>query len=134
MRNGSRTCGTHILIWSLDSNSPLSKKHKELLEDTGNRIFASLVNLLELSIKKNLNKLPEFIPEIKEVAKQCSEIGFELLSISDEHIFAYQYLPLFSEHKDPFDRLLIATAKEEGFAIMTTDDKFHLYESLITLV
>ena len=125
---------THILVWTLDKNSPLSAKHKEMLEDVSNRVFASQINLMELSIKKNLKRLPEFVPDISEVAKQCLINGFEILAISNEHIFTYQHLPLFNEHRDPFDRFLIATAIKEDFVIMTTDEKFHLYSSLIKII
>ena len=38
---------THILVWTLDKNSPLSAKHKEILEDYSNRVFASQINLME---------------------------------------------------------------------------------------
>jgi len=125
---------TQILVWSFDVNSPLSEYHKTLLEDTSNRIIVSQISLMELAIKKNINKLPGFVPDIKAVANQLLTNGFELLKLTDEHIFEYQHLPLFAEHKDPFDRFLIAIAKQEGFTILTTDVKFQLYSSLIQLI
>ena len=57
---------TQILVWSFDINSPLTKPHKELLEDTSNRVFASYISLMELAIKKTLNKLPDFVPDVRE--------------------------------------------------------------------
>jgi PIN domain nuclease of toxin-antitoxin system len=125
---------TQILVWSFDVYSPLSTQHKDLLEDTSNRIFVSQISLMELAIKKSLNKLPDFVPDIKAIANQLLNNGFELLRLTDEHIFAYQYLPLFQEHKDPFDRFLIAIARQENFAIITTDIKFQLYSSLIQIL
>ena len=89
---------------------------------------------MELAIKKNINKLPDFVPDIRMVADQLLNNGFELLKLTDEHIFSYQNLPLFQEHKDPFDRFLIAIAKQENFTIVTTDIKFQLYSSLIRIV
>jgi len=125
---------TQILVWSFDINSPLSDHHKQLLEDTSNRIFVSQISLMELAIKKNINKLPHFIPDVKVVADQLISNGFELLKLKDEHIFEYQHLPLFAEHKDPFDRFLIAIAKHEKFIIITTDIKFQLYSSLVQTI
>jgi PIN domain nuclease of toxin-antitoxin system len=75
---------------------------------------------MELAIKKNLNKLPDFVPDIRMVTDQLLINGFELLRLTEEHIFSYQHLPLFAEHKDPFDRFLIAIAKQENFTILTT--------------
>ena len=125
---------TQILIWSFDINSPLSKYHKEILEDPSNTIFVSQISLMELAIKKNINKLPDFIPDIKEVIDQLLVNGFEPLKLTDGHITSYQNLPLFNEHKDPFDRFLIAIAKYETFIIMTTDIKFRLYSHLIQTI
>ena len=125
---------TQILIWSFDNNSPLSDTYKKLLEDTSNKIFVSQISLMELSIKKNINKLPKFIPDIEEIIQQIAVTGFEVLQLKDVHIVAYQYLPVFNEHRDPFDRFLIATAQAENLTIMTSDRKFDLYNSLIKII
>jgi PIN domain nuclease of toxin-antitoxin system len=125
---------TQILIWSFDVHSPLSRRHKDLLEDASNKIFVSQISLMELAIKKNINKLPGFLPDIRIVVDQLLNNGFELLKLTDEHIFSYQALPLFQEHKDPFDRFLIAIAKQENFTIVTTDAKFQFYSSLIQII
>ena len=74
---------TQILIWSFDVYSPLSKQHRALLEDNSNRVFVSQISLMELAIKKNINKLPEFIPDIKMVADQLLNNGFELVAIKE---------------------------------------------------
>lgn len=125
---------TQILIWSFDIYSPLTKQHKELLENTSNKIIVSQISLMELAIKRNINKLPDFVPDIKTVANQIITNGFELSKLTNEHIFSYQNLPLFPEHKDPFDRFLIAIAKQENFTIVTADPKFQLYSSLIKMI
>jgi len=125
---------TQILVWSFDVYSPLSKKHKALLEDVSNKIFVSQVSLMELAIKKSLNKLPEFVPDISVVRDQLLNNGFDLLKLKDEHIFAYQHLPFYKEHKDPFDRFLIATAQQENFTLVTTDAKFQMYTSLVEII
>ena len=125
---------TQILIWSLDVNSPLSRQHKEILENTDNRILVSQVSLMELAIKKNINKLPEFVPTIPIIVDQLLMNGFELLNLTNDHISALLDIPLVAEHKDPFDRFLIAIAKNEKLPIMTTDIKFKLYSSFVDIV
>lgn len=125
---------THILIWALDEQHRISNERKELLADYSNAVFASQISLMELVIKKSLNKLPDFLPTIEEALGRWLANGFEILPIKDEHIFAYQSLPLFSEHKDPFDRFLISTAKAEKMTIMTSDEKFNLYSSFVNIV
>jgi PIN domain nuclease of toxin-antitoxin system len=125
---------THILIWVLDEQNQLSKQRKELLEDYSNTVFLSQVSLMELVIKKSLNKLPDFVPDISEAANKWLANGYEILPIKNDHIFTYRSLPLFGEHKDPFDRFLISTAMFEQMDIMTSDEKFKWYSSLINIV
>ncbi|RYD89367.1 MAG: PIN domain-containing protein [Sphingobacteriales bacterium] len=43
-------------------------------------------------------------------------------------------MPLNESHRDPFDRLLIATALTENAAILTADEKFKLYTDVIQVV
>jgi len=88
---------------------------------------------MELVIKKSVGKLPDFLPDIVEVVKAWLNNGFEILPLSEKHIFSYQSIPLDPNHKDPFDRFLIAIAKEENFVIITEDSKFQLYNSIISL-
>jgi PIN domain nuclease of toxin-antitoxin system len=94
----------------------------------------SQISLMELAIKENINKLPDFVPDIRTVTDQLLNNGFELLPLKNEHIFSYQHLPLQQEHKDPLDRFLIAIAKQENFTIVTTDAKFLLYSPLIQII
>ncbi len=125
---------TQILVWSLDVNSPLSKTHRDILANAGNKIFTSYISLMELVIKKAIGKLPDFVPEIDEVAALWMKNGYEILPLTDNHIFTYKSIPLLEEHRDPFDRFIIATAKEENFVVMTVDKKFQLYTSIIQVI
>jgi len=53
------------------------------------------------------------------------ENGFELLSVKEDHIKRLETLPL--HHRDPFDRLLIATAISEQMTFVTSDKEFAQY-------
>jgi PIN domain nuclease of toxin-antitoxin system len=48
-----------------------------------------------------------------------------LLPILPRHVFRLERLPL--QHKDPFDRILVAQALEEGLAILTSDPQIAAY-------
>lgn len=125
---------TQIVVWSLDNNSPLSTKHRGLLADDEHMVYLSQISLMELAIKKAIGKIPGLILSIDEVANFWLQNGFEILPISNKHINCYQSVPYFDDHKVPFDRFIIATAKEENFVVMTSDKKFELYNSFIQIV
>lgn len=60
--------------------------------------------------------------------------GYEILPLSEKHIFSYAVVPFFQEHRDPFDRFIIAISKDENRVLMTEDSKFRLYTSFIELI
>lgn len=45
--------------------------------------------------------------------------NFSILPISESHIITYELVPLVDTHRDPFDRLIIATALSENLVILT---------------
>jgi len=51
--------------------------------------------------------------------------GFTILPIKTSHLTALELLPLI--HRDPFDRLLIATALVEQMTLITTDENIAKY-------
>ena len=51
--------------------------------------------------------------------------GFRLLPVTLEHVYALDSFPL--HHRDPFDRLLIAQAHQEGLILVTHDPQFSVY-------
>ena len=125
---------THILLWVLSDSPRLSASHKLLLQDTNNEKWVSQCSFMELAIKLKIGKLPDFVPNLEEVIRHTQADGFGLLPLRNEHIYAYQKVPLFPDHRDPFDRFIIATALSEKCTIVTADSKFKLYETLLDVV
>ncbi len=123
---------TQILIWTIISPNKLSEKIKTIL--TNNPIWISQVSLYEIAIKQKIGKLPEFTLTTEELIGQMSADGFHLLPIKNTHISAYESIPLFPEHRDPFDRLILATAMDEDFYVISADENFKLYVPLVRLI
>ncbi|WP_367282436.1 PIN domain-containing protein [Arcicella rosea] len=57
-----------------------------------------------------------------------------MIELNQHHSIQYQTIPLLPEHRDPFDRMLIAVAVHEDLAIISTDEKFKNYTSIINLI
>jgi PIN domain nuclease of toxin-antitoxin system len=125
---------TQILIWSLEDNRKLKESLRTLIENSDHTIFVSQFSLMEMSIKLKLGKLPEFIVSIEYITAQLLLDGFTILPVTNHHIFSYQSVPFFEEHRDPFDRFLLATALSEQIPIISVDEKFPLYHPLITVI
>ncbi|EGJ34238.1 MULTISPECIES: type II toxin-antitoxin system VapC family toxin [Moorena] len=116
---------THTFIWLTVSQRKLSEQVKSLLADRQNELFLSLVSVWEMQIKLQLNKLSFNFPlaEVLERQQQTNDLYF--LPIELDHIYALASLPL--QHRDPFDRLLIAQAVVEQMPLLSIDSVFDGY-------
>ena len=116
---------THILLWSIYDDDKLSDKAKNYLIDGRNRFYYSLVSIWEVAIKNNIGKIP--IPA-EDLLEGCDEMGFVPLPLKKEHIIRLQSLSEW-EHRDPFDRMLVAQAEAEKIHFLTEDKKILDYKS-----
>ena len=105
----------------MDDSPSLSDKARHAIEDVNNLIVVSAAVVWEIRIKQAIGKL-EIASEFLDIIKHY---GFEILSITVDHAYAVGDLPM--HHRDPFDRMIIAQAKLEGFTIVTHDPKFGKY-------
>ena len=94
---------------------------RQALQDPGNSLFVSIAAMWEIAIKLSLGKLtlPDSVPAALDI------IGAASLTITPAHIVRVQGLPL--HHRDPFDRMMIAQALEDGLTIVTRDRAFGAY-------
>ena len=119
---------THILLWALNDDPRLSGKTRKLIENAAD-VYVSAATFWEMAIKVGVGKLAVDLDEIREY---CLESGFVELPITLEHAIAVKDLE--HHHKDPFDRLIIATALSEPMKLLTADPQVAQYTSLAMLV
>ena len=113
---------THALLALLSSDYPLSPAARAAMERTDARLIASVVSIWEIAIKRSVGKLDA--PD--DVIERIEQTETELLTITARHAHATGALPL--HHRDPFDRLLVAQAKLERCAIVTSDTAIGAYD------
>jgi len=126
---------TNYLLWSLSSPERMSNSSLTIIQDIDkHQIFFSQISLIEVSIKLKIGKL-DLIASVNDIYHECiNKANFIFLPINNQHIFSYQHIPLFDQHRDPFDRLLIATAIAEKMAIITADEKFNFYKDIVEVI
>lgn len=133
---------THILLWAMESDlnqSKLPEKAKSILLDTDAEIWYSFVNVWEVALKRV--RYPELMPYTAQQFEQlCRASGFLPLRTEFKHAITMETLTFDREaapqdHKDPFDRLLLAQAKSENMFFMTHDHLMPFYhENCIVMV
>ena len=115
---------THTAFWYFEGSSELSTKAKTAIEDSGNEIFVSIVSAWEVAIKVSLGKL-DFKGGVTEFLSAIEANNIRLIGIHGDYVKTVETLPLI--HRDPFDRLIIATALSENMTVITIDENVHKY-------
>lgn len=116
---------THVLIWwSLDS-AKLTKKIYDLLTDPDNTLVVSIASIWEMQVKVQLGKL-DLDKKVSELITHQQQVNnLEVLPIDPAHVYALENLP--NEHRDPFDRIIIAQSIVEAIPLLSADKVFARY-------
>lgn len=114
---------TCAVLWAADQPELLSAEVRRRLE-SGERPLVSVASLWEISIKIQKGKLTMSQPAAT-LAKMIADLDADLVPVRMEH--ALGLLKLQPHHKDPFDRILVATAVAESAAIATPDEDIRAY-------
>ena len=117
---------THSFLWFIAGDAKLSSVAREAMEDIENEAFLSTASLWEMAIEASLGKLELARPFGQLIPEQMERNHVVSLPITVPHLEALMDLPF--HHRDPFDRLIIAQAKVEGFTIASRDPVFPQYD------
>ena len=113
---------THTLLWWLDGDRRLSRRARAVMTDEANQVFVSAASAWELATKARLGKLDGALDVANDVAGCLSRQGFLELAITVPH--AQRAGNLRIDHRDPFDRMLIAQGQMEDLPIVSNEPVF----------
>jgi PIN domain nuclease of toxin-antitoxin system len=112
---------THALLWWATAHKSLSARARKAIADKDNQILVSSASAWEIAIKVRLGKL-DWPPEAGSVHDYVLGQGFQTLQISLVHAELAGRLAI--EHRDPFDRMLIAQAQTEDLWLASNETVF----------
>lgn len=110
-----------ILMFGNVAEAKLSNVTLDLMEKE-DKLYISEISLWEIAIKVKLQKL-DITQPVTWIAEQCRANGIDTIPVTVEQFAETTKLPLFKEHGDPFDRLIICVARMRGLKLITTDEK-----------
>jgi PIN domain nuclease of toxin-antitoxin system len=113
---------TRALIWWNLDDPRLGSAARAVLADPNASIFVSSVSAFEIANKHRLGKLPIVASLLGNYAAELEATGFTELPVNTVHALRAGSLPF--EHRDPFDRLLIAQAQIENLALISNEGLF----------
>lgn len=114
---------THVFIW-WDAGRGLDDTLIHTLQ-TADQVYVSAVTGWEIAIKASLGRLTT----TRRIDDAVAESGFEELPIRLRHARRSGALPW--HHRDPFDRMLVAQALEEGLTLVSRDAAVREYDVAI---
>ena len=117
---------THAALWLINEYEKLSPKASDLILDDNNELFLSVASLWEIAIKVSKGKLTELNGGVNTFITQIENMPIELLPITPNQTIIIEKLPFI--HKDPFDRIIVATATSENMTILTDDNDVQKYD------
>jgi len=121
---GQHLLDTHTLLWMQDDNPELSQKARKLLADSSNELYVSIVSIWEVVIKKSLGKL-ELDYEIDDLLQSCLINRITILPLQLSCFTVLEKLPFI--HRDPFDRIIAATAIDLNYTLISRDRNLPKY-------
>lgn len=122
---------THILLWAIYQPARIPENWVAKLVDRSNPVFFSAASIWEIAIKASLER-PDFVHDAEKTNQLARQTGFVELPVTAEVAAQVQILPW--HHRDPFDRLLIAQAKQLPARLLTADGQLSIYSELVELI
>ena len=120
---------THVLVWWAVSDPRLSSPALSAISDAS-QVHFSLISFWELCLKthKTRHDLPFEKGDLKDLRVGFLTQGFTELNLDSEVCYRAAALP--QHHRDPWDpwdRMIIATAKHRKLTVVSNDSKFKNY-------
>lgn len=112
---------TQVVLWELQGRRAVQDRARRAIEEATEIAF-SVVSFAEIGVKVAIGKL--VVPD--GLRDHIVASGLTILGLAPEHGLGVSELPL--HHRDPFDRLLISQAREEGLTVVTADRRFADYD------
>lgn len=115
---------THALIWFARLDPRLSEHALEAMQDGENLVFASVASVWEIGLKVARGKL-DLGASPEQFVRGLLAQQIRILPVQLRHTFRATALPQL--HGDPFDRMLVGQALEDGLTLVTCDAQLKHY-------
>ena len=114
---------THTFLWWVFNDDRLSYNARQVIKTSESRLYFSAASAWEISTKHRIGKLTEAGSVVDDLPGFLSRARVEPLPINLEDALLAGSMK--REHRDPFDRMIIAQAQLRKIPIVTNDSAFH---------
>ncbi len=117
---------THAYLWWLSGDKRLPKTVRLEIFNNKDDVCVSAASIWEIATKYRIGKLPSAKGIISDIVRSIPLQGFKPLSISVEDSLRAGLL--ISNHRDPFDRMLIAQAQNRNLVLVSNENFFQQFD------
>jgi PIN domain nuclease of toxin-antitoxin system len=119
---------THYVLWSLIEPDRVDRRARAAMRNSDHVKHVSVVSFWEISLKYSLGKLQLKGTTPEELLQAAIGSGFALLPLEGDIVASSHHLPAVTDHRDPFDRLLIWQCIHSDLTMLSADHRFKEYE------
>ncbi len=123
---------THVWIWAVEAPESLGRRTTALLETAGNSLAVSTMTVLEIARLIFLRRVQLGEEAAEWMADAQRALGVMFMDLTSDVAAAAYDLP-GNFHKDPVDRVLVATARLHDLTLVTADDLILDYRQVKSL-
>jgi PIN domain nuclease of toxin-antitoxin system len=109
---------THTLLWLVSAPGEVSAHAREVISDPARNVAVSAATAWEIAIKTRLGRL-DGEPLLSAWPEIIAAMGLTELAIEGADAIVAGRLRW--DHRDPFDRMIVAQAARRGLTIATRD-------------
>ena len=112
---------THVFVWGQLAPHRLTARAKNAIEET-DAVWVSAISFFEITQKARPGKCPEFLAVVDSLPALHETQGGRIAPLDAEICVSAGSLPW--PHRDPFDRLIAATAVLRKMTLVSADAEF----------
>jgi len=116
---------THAFVWLASTPKELSPAAKRAIQGHADRLYLSSISALEIAILVKRERLTLPMAPAEFVDRALRQHGIHEIPVDRHVAIASTALP--DLHNDPFDRIIVATARLNGLAIVSRDRLIRSY-------
>ncbi len=109
---------TNALLWLVTDPDRLAPSALDILGDSANNLYVSAASAWEIAIKTRLGRLDAgpLLSSWSETIAAMAAMDLPIDAIDGAHAGQLAW-----DHRDPFDRMIVAQATRRGLTIATSD-------------
>jgi PIN domain nuclease of toxin-antitoxin system len=122
---------THVWVWTQEAPERLGPRAKRLVLGAEHENGVSPISTLEIARLVAAGEIQLSMALSEWISRSMVDLAAHTVGVShDVAMEAYALSGTF--HRDPVDRVLVATARQEGLTLVTADDRILAYPHVRT--